>query len=115
MIARLLRRLLEVSEPEDGLAETLAITIRCARRCAYDLSHAADLLPDDQSLAGTFKPHFAAKADHWQSLFSSGTSMKDYRLRLHQDLDDQARLIDQLRKELKDLGHPGLLHDEIPF
>lgn len=115
MIARLLRRLLEVSEPEDGLAETLAITIRCARRCAYDLSHAADLLPDDKSLAGSFKPHFAAKADHWQGLFSSGASMKDYRLRLHSDLDEQVRLVERLRAELKRLGHSGFLDNEVPF
>jgi hypothetical protein len=114
MIRRLLRRLIGEPTPEDGLAETLAITIRCARRCAYDLSHAADLI-DDTGLWAGFGRRFEQKARHWQSLFSSGASMKDYRLGLHKELDEKDRLIEALRSELKKLGHTGFCGDETPF
>lgn len=116
MIPRLLRRWVGEPTPEDGLAETLEITIRCARRCAYDLSHAADMIPSDIShLYGPWRKRMQSKADYWQSLFSSGASMKDYRLRLHRDLDERDHKIERLRSELIALGHSGWLENEVPF
>lgn len=116
MIARLLRRWVGEPTPEDGLAETLAITVRCARRCAYDLSHAADMIPDDLShFYGPWRKRMQDKADYWQSLFSSGASMKDYRLRLHRDLDERDHKIEKLRARLVELGHSQWLDEEVPF
>lgn len=96
--------------PEHGLAETLAITIKCARRCAYDLSHAADCV-DDARLARVYR----TRAKHWQSLFSSGTSMKDYRLELHREIEKRDAVIESLRAELKATGLSGYAADEVPF
>lgn len=110
MIKRLIRRWLNETTPEDGLAETLAITVRCARRCAYDLSHAADMVSD-----GQWASRYRARSEHWQSLFSSGASMKDYRLKLHRDLDERERTIERLRARLKELGHSQWLENEVPF
>lgn len=109
-----MRRWIGEPVPEDGLAETLAITIRCARRCAYDLSHAADLI-DHRGPWAEFGQRFERKAAHWQSLFSSGASMKDYRLELHNDLDKAERTIEKLRARLVELGEPPTLPDEMPF
>ena len=110
MIKRLLRRWLDVSQPEDGLAETLAITVRCARRCAYDLAHAADFVRDPQ-----WERIYVERATHWQRLFSSGASMKDYRLRLHSQIDEQEVLIERLRAALKVATGSEYLPDEVPF
>lgn len=114
MIRRLLRRWLGEPTPEDGLAETLAITIRCARRCAYDLSHAADLI-DHRGPWAEFGKRFEQKAAHWQSLFSSGTRMKDYRLELHHELEKAERTIEALRARLRDAGLSDVLDNETPF
>lgn len=113
MIRRLLRRWIGEPTPEDGLAETLAITIRCARRCAYDLSHAADMI--DPRMGREWEQRFQDKANHWQSLFSSGTSTKDYRLRLHSELDQANRTIEKLRERLKAAGLPAYDDHEMPF
>ncbi len=110
----LLRRWLQCETPEDGLAETLAITVRCARRCAYDLSHAADLI-DRNGMWADFAKSLQRKSTHWQSLFSSGASMKDYRLGLHRELDEKDILIERLRAKLKELGQSEWLEDETPF
>lgn len=114
MIKRLLRKWLEVPEPEDGLAETLAITVRCARRCAYDLAHAADLI-DHRGPWADFANRFEHKAAHWQSLFSSGASVKDYRLKLHEEIEKNERIIERLRDRIVELGGKRFLEDEVPF
>jgi len=110
IVGRLLRRWFAFTAPEDGLAETLAITVRCARRCAYDLAHAADFIP-----AGEWERLYQARARHWQQLFSSGASMKDYRLRLHDDIEARDITIEKLRNELRKLGHSGNHAGETPF
>lgn len=114
MIKRLLRRWLDEPIAEDGLAETLAITIRCARRCAYDLAHAADFIPET-GFQREWGECYRDRADYWQSLFSSGASMKDYRLKLHTEIDDKAATIEKLRAELRALGHSGYHDQETPF
>lgn len=116
MLQKWLRRWLDAPSPEDGLAETLAITTRCARRCAYDLSHALDLIPE--SAGRPYRnviTHLEQNAKHWQSLFSSGASMKDYRLALHRELEQRDETIRRLRDRLNDLGHGAFLDDEVPF
>lgn len=116
MIKRLIRRWLNETTPEDGLAETLEITLRCARRCAYDLSHAADMITSDQEhFYFPWRKGMQKRADYWQSLFSSGTSMKDYRLQLHRALDERDHKIDRLRAKLIELGHSGWMDGEVPF
>lgn len=114
MIRRFIRRLIGEPTPEDGLAETLAITIRCARRCAYDLAHAADFIPET-GFQRQWGERYRDRAAHWQQLFSNGASVKDYRLKLHSEIDDKAATIEKLRAELRALGHSGFHDREIPF
>jgi DNA polymerase III delta prime subunit len=63
----------EPSRHEDILhdtLETLELTIRSARRCAYDLNSA----------------EFTDRAKYWIKLFQSGNSCKDYRHELHRTI-----------------------------
>lgn len=115
-IARMLRRWLDRPTPDDGIAETLSITVRCARRCAYDLSHALDLIPE--SAGRPYRnviEHLSRNAEHWQKLFSSGASMKDYRLSLHRVIEEQDATIKKLRTRLQALGESEFLDHEVPF
>lgn len=114
MISRFIRRIRGAPSPEDGLAETLKITIFCARRCAYDLAHAADFIPEN-GWQREWGERYARRATEWQQLFSSGTSMKEYRLKLYDEIDSQARTIEKLREELRALGHSGYHGQETPF
>lgn len=113
-IKQILRRWLDEPTPEDGLAETLAITIRCARRCAYDLAHAAEMMPAT-GWQSKFSTLYAERAQHWQGLFSSGASMKSYRLELHREIESRDRIIETLREELRSMGHSGFGPNEVPF
>lgn len=79
------------------IAETHDIMIRCARRCAYDLGHAIDMIdlkPGDYR--ADLVKHLRSTQEHWIGLFRSGNHMKDYRLYLHHELDKRARTIERL-------------------
>ena len=80
------------------IIETHEIMIRCARRCAYDLDHAVDMIRlDEGDWRVEIRDMLRQKARYWIGLFASGNSVKDYRLRLHADLDDRDREIERLR------------------
>lgn len=82
--------------------ETLEITIRTARRCAYDLKHCSDALVCSERHGRHHRDDetaqmFRERADFYVRLFQNGNSMKDYRLKLHGDLDDANDTITKLR------------------
>ncbi len=79
--------------------ETLELTIRAARRCAYDLGHAADLIAlgrMNEEMATLFRE----RSKHYIGLFQSGNSMKDYRHRLHDEINEHESTIERLRAVL---------------
>lgn len=79
------------------IAETHDIMIRCARRCAYDLGHAIDMIhlqPGDYRR--DLVEHLRAAQRHWIGLFKSGNHMKDYRLHLHHELGKRNQTIERL-------------------
>jgi hypothetical protein len=80
--------------------ETLELTIRAARRCAYDLRHCADYVARPRGIDAEMVKMFGERADHYVALFQSGNSMKDYRHRLHHTIDEQERTIERLRELL---------------
>ena len=77
------------------IQETHNLTIRAARRCAYDLDHAVAMM-QNTSLRNLYN----ARARYWISLFQSGNTTKDYRDDLHRQLDDKDRYIEGLEKLL---------------
>lgn len=77
--------------------ETLELTIRSARRCAYDLRHCADYVARPRGIDVEMVKMFSERANHYVALFQSGNSMKDYRHRLHHVIDEHERTIETLR------------------
>ncbi len=98
---KFLRRLIDRPSPADGLQESHEILIRCARRCAYDLQHAVSFIPAKHTRVAE---RLQVKADWWIDLFSSGNSVKDYRLQLHRELDERDVTIAALRAALQKHG-----------
>jgi hypothetical protein len=72
--------------------ETLELTIRSARRCAYDLNHAAGDVRD-----ASMRKIYQERADFFVKLFQSGNAMKDYRHRLYDQISDLEFKLKQLR------------------
>lgn len=97
----------ELKDPFDGLMEAHNILIKSARRCAYDLRHAASLI--DHGHWSDLKDHLTRNAEHWVALFQSGNSIKDYQLELHREIDIRDREIVRLKKllEANNIEHEG--------
>jgi hypothetical protein len=76
--------------------EALELTVRSARRCAYDLVHCSDALIMGRK-DGEMAELFRERANHYVGLFQSGNAMKDYRHRLHDQIEEQERTIERLR------------------
>lgn len=68
-------------DPFDALLADYELQIRCARRCAYDLRHAVDMI-DRENWPGFIIERMGSKARHWVSLFARGNPGKDYRVEL---------------------------------
>ena len=68
----------------DALSEDYEALIRNARRCAYDLKHATDRIPDDDFLVDKLQN----RARMWVTLFAKGNPGKDYRHRLLARIED---------------------------
>jgi hypothetical protein len=77
--------------------ETLELTIRAARRCAYDLRHCTGML----NMPGRKDPKlnrvFEERAAYFLKLFQSGNTCKDYRHNLHRTIDELEGKIERLR------------------
>lgn len=77
--------------------ELLELTIRSARRCAYDLKHAAQSV-NDTNLAEFMQE----RASFFIKLFQSGSDVKDYRHKLRKKIDNLEICVDTLRAKLKE-------------
>lgn len=91
---------IKTTPKEDILSDTIEIlelTIRAARRCAYDLKHAAEMVKDKY-----FTDIFRDNAQHYVKLFQSGNECKDYRHRLHRTISEHEITIERLRKVLEE-------------
>lgn len=75
--------------------ETLELTIRAARRCAYDLRHCAGEIANAEK-----SKLFSERADYYVALFQSGNACKDYRHKLHHTINELEMQLDTLRKLL---------------
>lgn len=91
--------------PEQANKELLELTIKAARRCAYDLRHAADEMPK-----GEFRDILSGRAVGWLTIFDPTNGPKDYRHRLHRDIVmlemENERLIELLKSKGIDPDDP---------
>ena len=85
--------------PQGAMTELLELTVKAARRCAYDLAHAADMVKDDH-----FRPIYRDRARHWLKVFNPADGPKDYRARLHYELDMKDMEIERLKSQLMRAG-----------
>ncbi|URC15278.1 hypothetical protein GD1_154 [Paraglaciecola Antarctic GD virus 1] len=100
--------------PYYDLVETYTLTLKAARRCAYDLNHCAGELGMEASRNGTkllFDYH--QFSHHWQEIFTPEGG-KNYRHLLHNKIDMMDLEISRLKRlcEQHNIDHSD---DEIPF
>lgn len=81
--------------PYDEVFEQYTLVLKAARRCAYDLAHAADMI-DRRGHYAEFSEIFAKNARMWLGIFSP-TGAKDYRHRLHQEANMLELRVERLR------------------
>ena len=100
--------------PEEAQNEYIELLVKAGRRCAYDLSHAADLV---ESYSPEIKETFRLRAKHWQKVFNPGNDHKNYRAQLHAYIDQLEYKTHKLIKLLEERGidHSEITQDDIPF
>lgn len=85
------------------IAELHDLTVKCARRCAYDFGHALQFAEGSYQTNAIIN-ELTRRQRRWEEIFQSGNSMKDYRHSLHHKIDDQAKTISTLRALLHQHG-----------
>lgn len=93
---KLLRKLFGLMTAEDFSKEQLELVTKAGRRCAHDLAHAASMIkePAEQEM-------FHERAYMWLAVFYPGSDGKNYRSRLHRQLDEQQVYIERLEDLLE--------------
>lgn len=86
--------------------------IRLARRCAYDLSHVVDYLPENSVLN---ELGMRDRSDYWLDLFRKGNPGKDYRTELLRENQELNRELDIAYAELEKLSPKSTNDSRIPF
>lgn len=96
--------------PWRDMAEEYALLTKMARRCAYDLGHAASAYQPE----GWHKM-WSEKSDRWLSIFSPD-GIKDYRHSLYNDIDKLELRVERLREFCKANGlDPEEVDETMPF
>jgi hypothetical protein len=96
--------------PEAHIAELHDVLLRSARRCAYDLRHAADEIVEART-----RRAYGDRADMWLGIFASGNALKDYRLELHREIQKRDTEIARLRALCEANGVNPVGPNELPF
>ena len=103
------------NSPMYELAEQYTITLKAARRCAYDLSHCAgDLSMEASNNNTTPMFDYGDFARQWQEIFTP-TGGKDYRNRLHHKIDSLELEISRLHRLCKANDIDSADPDGVPF
>lgn len=110
---RLLDRWRYRKDPEDDFREDYETLIRLARRCAYDLRHTVDMLPDQHFYRKDLKMH--ERAHWWVTLFAKGNPGKDYRMELQRDIADLTHQLDEVHNWCRERGLEPPDRRDIPW
>lgn len=95
--------------PEDAQVELFELLVKSGRRCAYDLQHAVDHMP-----SGEFRDMLERRAGFWKTVFNPASGMKDYRHKLHCDIDELEMRVAGLLRLCKENGiDPGKYDDPV--
>lgn len=95
------------------LLEQYVLILKAARRCGYDLRHAADKLCWDEKDKEDFE-FFSARAEGWLDIFAP-TGAKDYRHQLHMDIWNLESKVEKMKKVCDEAGVEYEDPDIIPF
>jgi hypothetical protein len=98
--------------PQEAQNEYVELLVKAGRRCAYDLSHAADSIE-----APTYKEFARERAELWLKVFNPADDRKNYRHHLHNVIYELERQIDKLvaRCAEHNVDVSDITSHEIPF
>lgn len=88
------------SEPQEFFAQHLELLTKSARRCAYDLRHAADDVERYMPASERYVD-WGVRANMWLDIFSPD-GLKNYRTELHQEIMSLNVKIGALARRLKE-------------
>lgn len=115
----MLARILNLFKPFNGrdqffqLQSDYEVLIRLARRCAYDLGHAVDHLPEHDVLR---RNGINDRATYWIRLFTLGSPGKDYRIHCGTERDDAVHAYEELEEWCKVQGlNPPEFRKDLTF
>ena len=91
---------LDLPDIQEDLQQMYELLTMSARRCAYDLRHAADMI-DYKGPDKEFHKLFSERASYWIGLFAPD-GMKNYRHNLHMEIFQLECKVDKLKKILKE-------------
>lgn len=94
---------------DSDLVDHHTLLLLSARRCAYDLKHAAGEIDP----LSPFAEEFESRANNWLSIFAPD-GIKNYRSELHRTIGELDLRNEQLERVLKENNIP-LPYDDIPF
>lgn len=94
-----LRKFLGRMTPEDLHYEQVELIVLAARRCTHDLEHATSYIAP-----GEEHDLFRERVHMWRKVFYPAGDGKNYRHRLHYEIDELSAYADRLEAELEKHG-----------
>jgi hypothetical protein len=94
------------------------LTVKCARRCAHDLQHAAGdvwYASRRPEMGVEQSEMWHVRAEEWLAIFYPTDGIKNYHAGLHGRVDKAEALVEKLRAHCLAHGIPQWLDDEVPF
>jgi len=94
------------------LRDQLELITKAGRRCAYDLAHAVDCMPQNDVLTELLRENVKM----WKSIFNPGDDGKNYRHHLHNTINQLECEVERLKKlcEQHNISHVDI-EREFPF
>ncbi len=80
--------------PQDAQSELLELITKAARRCAYDLRHAANTIRNNDDACKMYDD----RAEMWLSVFNPDNGPKNYRAGLHDEIWNLESRVAELEK-----------------
>lgn len=104
--------LLELNDPLNDLIELNRLVVKAARRCAYDLGHAASEIKNSE-----YSTMFHDRHHMWLKVFNPADGGKNYRDELHYKIDSLENRIEKFMKlcDEKGVDYSSITYDDIPF